>query len=110
MSATRTGTRNGIAIGIGSADPGTSATAEGAPMDDRRPLDVGAPRRAARATDVRSGQGDRLVRHVAERLRRGGVELPDAELLHLCEVVVADVTRVALAWAEEPLSGTSRRR
>ena len=53
--------------------------------------------------DPRLGEVDRLVRHVADRLRRSGVDLPVARLNHLAEELVVDVTRVALAWAEEPL-------
>ena len=75
----------------------------------REPDDGGADsaERAARAVDVRLCEVDRLLRHVAERLRRSGVDLPDARLQHLSEELVVDVTRVVLAWAEEPLPGPS---
>ena len=88
------------------ASPITDARAAAHEPDDGGADPAG---RAARAVDVRLCEVDRLLRHVAERLRRSGVDLPDARLHHLSEELVVDVTRVVLAWAEEPLPGPSHR-
>ena len=92
---------------VPAAAPVTSAHVRAPCPDDRRAVDGAEPR--PRAVDVRLCEVDRLLRHVADRLRRSGVDLPDARLRHLSEELVVDVTRVVLAWAEEPLPAASRR-
>ncbi len=59
--------------------------------------------------EVRPREADRLLLHVAARLRSSGGDLSEARLLQLAEEVIADVAHVVLAWAEEPLLGAVHR-
>ena len=45
---------------------------------------------------------DRLILHVADRLRRAGTSLPEARLRRLAEEVVLDAARFVLDWVEPP--------